>query len=254
MSLSSKFDRQKFVVAEAAKCQTHSEKVSYLRSVEEFKKLKHESMLEKLRRWSVKLKSGRSSEFRGCRYGAEVDNLVARDVKHLLSILQPNNKKFNCTIVNIDILEGLLFMHCASFGMESVFLAMKRGKGWAVDFCRRHSFSTSVIATVVGSSRSKSLSNHHRLKFAIAVDRLNTDSMMIKSDCNLDSLHGVVCCCHKEFSTDNGVKRRRLLTEDCTCKEFKPTENVFLSEQVKNEKFVSNYIRDPQCEVAQILL
>lgn len=49
-----KFDRQKVVVAMAAQFQTGNQRLEYLKSVEEFKKLKDDSILDKFRRWTYK--------------------------------------------------------------------------------------------------------------------------------------------------------------------------------------------------------
>lgn len=196
--MSSKFDRQQLIVTEASKYKTVNEKVLYLKTVEEFKKLKQEVMMEKLRRWSRKLNSDHKSEFRSCCYGAKVDNLVARDIKKLLStILEPQNKKINCAIVNLDILENLLFMHCSRNGMGSVFSKMKHGKGWAVDFCKRHDFRTSLIATVVGSSRSKAHKNTIQPTFELQCRGFSPNGSCGSAEVNENSCRS---------------KRRRLLT------------------------------------------
>jgi hypothetical protein len=152
--MQSKFERQTDVVFAASKFESYELKLSFLKSIDEFKELKDSSVLDKLRRWSNKVRSERKSEFRGCTYGTAIENLVACDIKNLLLKLHPNNKKFNCTIVNIDVLEDLLLKHCKKNGKLAVFEKMKRCKGWAIDFCRRHSFDRAII-TVVGSSRSK---------------------------------------------------------------------------------------------------
>jgi hypothetical protein len=151
----SKFERQTEVVNEASRIESYKEKLFFLKSNDEFKNLKDSSALDKLRRWSIKIQSDHKSEYRGCTYGNFVDNLVACDIKNLLSTLKcPNNKKMNCSIINIDVLEELLLRHCRNNGKMSEYNKMKRCKGWAMDFCRRHSFNTTII-TVVGSSRSK---------------------------------------------------------------------------------------------------
>jgi hypothetical protein len=153
VSMHSKFDRQCAIVFEASQFETYDLKIAFLKSIEEFKNLKNSSILDKLRRWTNKVRSEHKSEFRGCTYGNKVDNLLACDIKLLLSTLT-NDKKFNCSIINIDVLEKLLLVHCKNNGKVSVFNKMKRCKGWAMEFCRRHSFNRRII-TVVGSSRSK---------------------------------------------------------------------------------------------------
>jgi len=152
--MQSKFDRQSAIVFEASQFVTYDLKITFLKSIEEFKNLKNSSILDKLRRWTNKVRSEHKSEFRGCTYGNKVDNLLACDIKRLLSTLTSNDKKINCSVINIDVLEKLLLFHCKNNGKISVFNKMKRCKGWAMDFCRRHSFNRTII-TVVGSSRSK---------------------------------------------------------------------------------------------------
>jgi hypothetical protein len=151
----SKIEHQRVVVNEAAKYPADSQKIIYLKSVVEFQHLKDDAIiLEKLRRWALKLQSEHTSEFRGCIYGAKIDNLVARDIERLLQNLNPKNKKFNSSIVNIDVLDNILRSHCITHGKESVYRDTKRGKGWAVNFCKRHSFNK-FIMSVVGSTKSK---------------------------------------------------------------------------------------------------
>jgi hypothetical protein len=143
------------IVREASKYQVCGQKILYLKSIVEFQHLKDDGIiLEKFRRWSSKIQSDHTSEFRGSIYGAKIDNLVARDIEELLLKLHPKNKKYNCSIVNIDILDNILYTHCASHGKESVYRETKRGKGWAVNFCKRHSFNKSIMS-VVGSTKSK---------------------------------------------------------------------------------------------------
>jgi hypothetical protein len=165
---STKFEKQSIVVFEASKIKDLQHKLSYLKTVEEFKQLKNKSILNKLHRWSAKLHCDHKSEFRGCAYGNNIDKLVAIDVQILVSQLTPNNKKYNQSILNIDVLENLLFLHCVKNGKVAIYNKIKRCKGWAMDFCRRHSFDTKII-TIVGTSRSKATisktidsNNHHK--------------------------------------------------------------------------------------------
>ncbi len=152
---------------EASKYQTCSQKILYLKSVVEFQHLKDDAIiLEKFRRWSLKIQSDHTSEFRGSIYGATIDNLVARDIERLLLKLQPKNKKYNCSIVNIDVLDSILYTHCATHGKESVYREAKRGKGWAVNFCKRHSFNKSIMS-IVGSTRSKKSKYHNAQETSI---------------------------------------------------------------------------------------
>jgi hypothetical protein len=103
-----------------------------------------------------------------------------------------NNYSNQHTIFNIDVLEGLLLYHCKNNGKMLVFNKMKRCKGWAMDFCRRHSFDRAII-TIVGSSRSKATKKRFKKASTVSV---SSTTLLLKGekseqDCFVSSVNAL---------------------------------------------------------------
>jgi hypothetical protein len=211
-----KYNRQQVVVEETSHRNTNKQKLEYLKTLNEFKHLRDSIIMEKFRRWSFKLDSENTSEFRGCVYGAKVDNLVAKDVRSLLIKSSLFDKKCQHEFLNLDVLEKSLHKHCTNNGMEALYQNTKHGKDWAIKFCKRHSFSTS-IATVVGSCKSQANKMYN--------NNLNGKPSLLTT------------CNNRPLSTDYKENDLTSITTNCIChheplsvlnKPLEPTSNTTL--------------------------
>jgi hypothetical protein len=217
-----KYNRQQVVIEETSHRNTSKQKLEYLKTLNEFKHLRDSLIMEKFRRWSFKLNSENTSEFRGCVYGAKVDNLVAKDVRSLLIKSSLFSKKNQHEFLNLDVLERSLHKHCANNGMEVLYQNTKHGKDWASKFCKRHSFSTS-IATVVGSCKSQAKNMHKNTMSPKGKPLLMTTSNRpLSKENDLNNITTNCICHHEPISVLN--------------KPLEPTSNVILFQCAAAEK------------------